>query len=124
MRALKNSAVALALGGLLVTGAHAALDDTSSKLITMAAQFTEMAVACGEISASDANAGKAKQRQLMQSQGIDAATYALAYDAASADFRTKWASLPADKQKSTCEDMKRRSQEGAARAKESAGKLK
>lgn len=125
MRALKKAGAAIALGGMLMTGVHAAaLDETSSKLINMTAQFTEMGLACGETSASDASAGKAKQRQVMQAQGIDAQSYDKAYDAASADFRKKWAALPAEKQKSTCAGMKRKSQESAARLKESVVNLK
>nr|WP_174862455.1 hypothetical protein [Comamonas jiangduensis] len=124
MRALKKTGAAIALGGMLMTAVHAAaLDETSSKLIHMTAQFTEMGLACGETSASDASAGKAKQRQVMQAQGIDAQSYDKAYDAASADFR-KSGPLPAEKQKSTCAGMKRKSQESAARLKESAVNLK
>lgn len=108
----------IALSSLLATGASAKeLDDTTAKVLEVAAIFTEFGVACGDMSESDAKAGKAKQREAMLAQGIDARSYDKAYDAAGADFRKKWAAMSSADQKKSCADMKKRSQEAAAQGK-------
>ena len=108
MTTTRHIATAMVLTGMLMAGAKAAPPDAStSPLVAMAASMTEMGLACGEVSASEANAGKAQQRQAMLAQGMDAKSYDQAYEAAAADFRKKWATLSAAKQKSNCAEMKK-----------------
>lgn len=90
----------IALSSLLATGASAKeLDETTAKVLEVAAIFTEFGVACGDVSESEAKASKAKQREAMLAQGIDARSYDKAYEAAGADFRKKWAAMSSADQK-------------------------
>ena len=50
-------------------------------------------------------------------QGVDARSYDKAYDEAGADFRSKWATMPAAQQQRACADMKKISEQGAAQGK-------
>lgn len=113
-----KTGAAIALLGVLAAGASAApLDEAKGKLLTMAATLTEMGKACGHLSAGDAEARKAQQRQAMLAQGVDAKSYDKAYDEAGADFRSKWVTMPAAQQQRACADMKKISEQGAAQGK-------
>jgi hypothetical protein len=112
---VRKIGAAIALISVLTAGVSAApMDETKGKLLTMAATLTEMGKACGHLSAGDAEASKTRQRQAMLAQGVDAKSFDKAYDEAGADFRSKWATMPASQQQSACADMKKRSEQGAA----------
>ena len=98
-----------------VAGA-APLDANTEKMVGFAASMTAMAQACKHMSASEIDTAKAKQRQAMLGQGIDAKAYDAAYDAAQTQFTQRWSAMPAAKQQSTCAEVKKQSEMAAAQA--------
>ncbi|MBQ0131766.1 MAG: hypothetical protein KBT18_06220 [Comamonas sp.] len=92
------------------------LDATTEKLVGFAASMTEMARACGHMSAAEIDTSKLKQRQAMLDEGTDAKAYDAAYAVAQKQFTQRWATMPKAQQQSTCDQVKKQSEMAAAQA--------
>lgn len=79
----------------------------ASGLAKMAAQMNEMALACKHMSSQELAVAKEKQRSAAISDlKIGSADYDKIYSAGEADFKKKWTTMPAQKQKESCDQMK------------------
>ena len=109
--------VALVLALVFGAGASYAEDDPDKALaagvVKMSAQFTEMAQACKHMSASELATSKSKQREAaLADLEISSSEYDKLYAEVAGDFRKKWASMSAQQQKQSCDQMKNMSKIG------------
>lgn len=95
----------------------APLDESSKKMVGLAASMTEMAKVCKHMPASEIQTSQKQQRDAMLAQGTDAKAYDAAYAAAQLQFNQRWAAMPAAQQQSTCEQVKKQSEMAAAQVK-------
>lgn len=95
----------------------ASLDAGTTQMVGLAATMTEMAKACGHMSAAEIDASKRQQRQAMLEQGTDAKAYDAAYAASQAQFTQRWAAMPKAQQQSSCEQVKKQSEMAAEQVK-------
>lgn len=112
--------VAVAMVVALTTSVYAQAPalGSSDQIIKMAASMNGVAVACKENSQAEVDALYVKQREALLSDGLTAADYDKAYNAAFADFKKRWDSVDSATQQKQCVQIKAMSEQAAAAAKQ------
>ncbi|WP_043009008.1 hypothetical protein [Comamonas testosteroni] len=106
--ALMVLAASMSAGMFFSAHADDAKAAVASGTINMAASMNELALACGHMSAQNVEAGRIKQRDAaIKDLGVTPTGYDKMYVGYASDFKKKWGTLTAAKQKSTCDQMKR-----------------
>jgi hypothetical protein len=101
--------VCQALAAVLICwgGGSAHAQPETAQLIELAASLNEMALACGDVTASELKNLQVQQRAQLLAQGMSASAYDQAYAQSREKFLRQWKAGTPAQQKQSCQHMQR-----------------